>query len=254
MKIFLRICIVILLGAVIVLVYDHSNVKGLVEKQNKSSMAERVSNNLDNSVNSWNFNGRYVLIQTESKSKRDIEMIVKDNKISGKIFNVDPLGNLSWIEISGQINNNNEFFFEQSHYSFDGNGRKVYYEMVASYNGEVVSKDYLAGKMDDYGPISIVSQVAISNYNNHSQDNQQDAQSTVYEDTKGFAKSTADAVKLGWEIMNNPVGSAERIVNDEAYSKNLEKTTEDMIKSADKINKRLDKVSNKLNGLFKDKK
>jgi hypothetical protein len=222
-------------------------------KPNSDNNEHAISENNQQTIQKkWNFSGTYVIISIENKSILDeVELKVQDNKITGKGgITVNPDNIKYWTEITGTISENNIFNFSYG-YGCTEYGEKWLNDFTPDpINGQIFSKDYIEG-ISYNTPIIILSKASINNYPETKSNQNTTSSGTFYNDTKEFTTSTAKAVKLGWEIMNNPVGAAERMVNDEEYSRNLEKTTEDMLNSAERMNERLENASTKIQNLLK---
>ena len=63
---------------------------------------------------------------------------------------------------------------------------------------------------------------------------------SLCKDIKSYGKSLFEVTKEGWKIMNeDPNTTAERIINDEEYKKNLDEKVNNLIENSDKIENRL---------------
>ncbi len=75
-------------------------------------------------------------------------------------------------------------------------------------------------------------------------------------DAANFGKSTYDIVKEGYKMQQDPVGTAQRMTEDDAYTDDMENKVNNYLDSADKLNDDIEKASEKaektLNKLFGD--
>lgn len=200
----------------------------------------------------WSFTGRYTMLIPKNRITYNLYLNVKNGKITGK--RVIERGGQYYL--SGNIDENNNFVINEFH-STDLKS-KLYWQ----WRGKVLSSDHLDGEWSDPSgsvAISIVNSTLIENYvehesigtkGGHANNDELDVNTTLYQDSKEFTRSTSNVVKLSWEILNNPTGSAERIVNDEAYGKEINNAVDDMVKSSEKINKRIDGYSQKANNIL----
>ncbi|MBU1700605.1 MAG: hypothetical protein KJ831_10705, partial [Candidatus Eisenbacteria bacterium] len=71
-----------------------------------------------------------------------------------------------------------------------------------------------------------------------------DSNSNLTQDTGDFISDTYQATRMGWEIANDdPQRTADRLMNDEKFQKDLCRTGDNLMNSSKRMNKHLDKAS-----------
>lgn len=71
---------------------------------------------------------------------------------------------------------------------------------------------------------------------------------SLYEDSRDFTRSTYNATRMGYEILQeDPMNTADRLMHDEEYQKELQKTVDDLMESSERVQRRVDDAQERVN-------
>ncbi len=71
---------------------------------------------------------------------------------------------------------------------------------------------------------------------------------SLYEDSRDFTRSTYNATRMGYEILQeDPMNTADRLMHDEEYQKELQRTVDDLMESSERVQRRVDDAQDRVN-------